>query len=533
MKLKRITALILAVLMLLALCACEATEPIDDYVDGQGAGKDLGTISAADDIFTVNCNKGYSFNPLVATNTNNQLVCNLVYENIVELDNNYNVLPNVATSWETTDGQNWVFHVDTERYFHDGSKMTAADIAYSVKCAVNSDRFRGRFSYVYGCSAADENTFVVYLGKPNMMFPMLLCIPIIKSGSYNDSYPQGTGPYTYTEDYSKLVAFEKYPGYGKLPVDTIYLSEYSGGVETISAFEDSLIDVVMNDPTAPTNLGYGTANEIRGFNTTNFHYVGFSSYSTIFSYDAMRLAMSYAFDRDYLKAQMGGFAEPTAIPVNPACPWYDKELNSQYTYNLDVCRNIFKTLGFDDFDQDGYYEMKSGDSYTEVNIRFLVCADSGTKVNVARKFAQDMDSMGIQVTLLEYTWKAYQEAIEAGNFDMFYAETRVNPDFDMSRIIASGGALNYGQWYSDKVDNAIAAYLQSDDENRAAACRDMCTTITGGGYIIPLCFEKHQMITHRGVIIGVKVNENNPLMNVANWQISFSGYNADGEKKTD
>ena len=520
-KYKRITALICLLAMLFCLCACEALEPVEENLKGQSAGKDLGVISAADDVFTVNCNKGYSFNPLISTNTNNQLVCNLVYENMLELDNSYNVLPNIITSWETEDGQRWTFHVETERYFHDGSKMTASDVAYSVYCASGSDRFKGRLNYIYSSSAIDETTFVVSLSKVNMMFPMLLCIPVIKSGSYGDTYPQGTGPYTYSDDMSCLVAFEKYPGYAKLPVDKIYLSEYKGGIETISAFEDSLIDVVMNDPTAPTNLGYGASNEIRAINTTNMHYIGFNVYSSIFQYETMRLAMNYVFDRDYLKSQLGGFAEATAIPVNPSCAWYSDDINSRYTYNLDVCRNIFKQLSFEDYDQDGYLEMKVGETVTEVNIRFLVCADSSIKVDMARRFADDMDSMGIQVTLMEYSWKEYNKALENGAFDMYYGETRINPDFDVSRLVATGGSLNMGGLCSDKVDSAISDYLHSTEENRAEACKTMCDTICGGGYLITLCFEKHQMITHRGVIVGVKACENNPMMNVANWTISF------------
>ena len=83
-----------------------------------------------------------------------------------------------------------------------------------------------------------------------------------------------------------------------MPLKTIYLKEYSGTDETISAFADSLIDIVLNDPSATTNIGFGSANDIRGFNTTNMHYIVFNSYSTDFSNDALRFAMNYAFDRD-------------------------------------------------------------------------------------------------------------------------------------------------------------------------------------------------------------------------------------------
>ncbi|MDO4816738.1 MAG: ABC transporter substrate-binding protein [Bacillota bacterium] len=522
MKYRRLTAIILILLMILPLCACDAFGPVDDYVDGKSAGKNLGQSAAADDVFTLNCNMGYSMNPLIATNTNNQLVCNLVYENMLELDNNYNVVPNIITSWETEDGQRWVFHVDTERYFHDGSKMTAYDLAYSLTCAVSSDRYKGRLNYVYGSSASDEHTLVVNLSKRNMMFPMLMCIPIIKNGSFNDSFPQGTGPYTYSKDYKSLVAFDKYPNYKNLPVDTVYLKEYSGGNDTIVAFEDSLIDVVMNDPTATTNLGYGSSNEIRGYNTMNLHYVGLNALSPVFNYEMMRLVVSYAFDRDYLKLQMGGYAAPTAIPINPSCSWYSESANKEYSYNLDICRNLLKNMSFKDYDQDGYLEMGLGEEeYMEVNIRFLVCSDSSIKANMARKFAQDMGDMGIQVTLLEYGWDEYNAAVKAGNYDMYYGETRINPDFDITKLIATGGSMNFGQWAVPEVDSAISAYLQSDDEGRKQACQDMCNTICGGGYFITLCFEKHQMITHRGVIVGVQVCENNPLMNVQNWTITF------------
>ena len=49
----------------------------------------------------------------------------------------------------------------------------------------------------------------------------------------------------------------------------------------------------------------------------------------------------------------------------------------------------------------------------------------------------------------------------------------------------------------------------------------MCAYIINKAYLVPLCFEKHQMITHRGVIEGIKVNENNPFYNIQNWTVTF------------
>ena len=67
-RMKRFIALLLALLSVLSLAACgTADDNKDDYVKGTSAGKELGQTVAADDIFTLNCNKGYSMNPLIAT----------------------------------------------------------------------------------------------------------------------------------------------------------------------------------------------------------------------------------------------------------------------------------------------------------------------------------------------------------------------------------------------------------------------------------------------------------------------------------
>lgn len=521
-KLKKLAALLCAAAITLSLSACGGKTA--DEIKGHSAGKELKQTTAADDVFTLNYNSEYSMNPMVATNTSNQVVCNLVYENMVEVDNNFNVIPNVITSWTTEDGKLWTFTVAEDRYFHDGSKLTAEDVAYSLQSAANSDRYRGRLYYINGCSANDEKSFNVSLAKANMMFPVLLTIPVIKNGSFGNEFPQGSGPYALTRNHTKLQAYKKYYSYETLPLKTIYLAEYTTVDTVIAAFEDSLIDVVMNDPSAPTNLGYGAKNEIRSINTTNLHYIGFNMYSRIFSNDAMRNIVNIAIDREAVaKEQFGGYALATTQVISPDSDNYSDAVNKQNKYNLDKVGGVLKNLGLKDYDGDGILDMKTGDDeFVPVEINFVLCPSSSIKVNVARQFKNDMEKLGIKVNLSELSWSAYKKAIEKGNFDMYYGEVRLNSDFDPSRLVGSGGKLNYGGVSDLKLDEYIAAYLAANDEERFTAAENMSAYLANKAYIVPICFEKHQMITHRGLIDGIKVNENNPLYNFQNWKISFA-----------
>lgn len=525
-RFRRTISMLCAVLMLISCTACDdesVQNGDDDYISGTSAGKDLSQTAAADSVFSLNYSSTHSLNPLMATNTNNQLVCSLVYENMLELDNNFELQYGVITDCVTTDGgKTWRFKVEAGRKFHDGSDVTAQDVAYSLQCARNSDRFRSRLSYVVSSVAVDDETVVVGLTKQNMMFPMLLTIPVIKNGSNSETYPIGSGPYTYSEDHLSLKASEYYPSYRALPMSVVYLKEYKGIDDTLIAFQDSYIDIVVNDPTATTNLGYGSANEIRAFNTTNLHYVAFNTSSGIFVYDAMRFAMNYAFDREYLVEQMGGYGVATPFVVNPAVSWYSKTAAKEFDYDLNTVRTVFTNLGLQDYDSDGYLELRSGSSLIRTDIKFVVCNASSIKVNMARRFASDMAGLGIKVTVSELPWDEYTEAISAGDYDMYYAEVRMNSDGDPSKLILTNGMLNYANVSDATVDEAIATYLQSDEAGREDACVNMCNIIATTAYIVPLCYEKHQFISHRGVIEGVKACENNPCYDVKNWSVKLT-----------
>ena len=243
-KRKRIPALVLALVMLAALPACgrNSQNPADQIPESSG-GREVERANVSDHVFTLNVNNQYSKNPLVATSHSNQLVCDLVYENMVELDDNFQVIPNIIVEWEASDDyKNWVLTIAEEGHtFHDGTPVTPRDVSYSLGLSINSDRFRGRFASFKGASPG-EGVVNVTLGIGDAAFIKLLNLPVIKYGTYGEdreygNTPIGSGPYTYNENGTALVASEYFEGYRKLPVDTVYLKEYTTADAIISALK--------------------------------------------------------------------------------------------------------------------------------------------------------------------------------------------------------------------------------------------------------------------------------------------------------
>lgn len=534
--------LLLAAVMLLSLAGCAGTKINWNEVPDSTGGRDVQRAVGLDKVFSLNSNPRYSFNPMVATNRANQLICDLVYENMVELNNNFEVIPNVILDWKCNDdGTLWTFTIDPERKFSDGDPVTPSDLCYSMGMCINADRFKGRFSSYQGASPMGEDQFQVTLGIGDTQLIKLMNLPIIKRGTYDTKdgvRPIGSGPYCYNEDNTELVANEYYPSYRTLPVKTIYIKEYTNAADTIAAYEDSYLDVVVNDPSSYSSLGYASTNEIHTFATTNMHYVAFNEESMLGRYSYFRVAMQYAFDRAYLEELLDGNAVATPVPMYPTCKDYPQQLASVLEFNLDTCKRVLEGAGVQDYDEDGMLEFMSG-SPQEINLNFVICADSAAKSGVANKFKEDMASIGLQVTVHELTWDNYKKALEEGvvqvgnkelTMDMYYGEVQLRANFDLTELLQTRDEekngrtnINFTRSNDASIEGWINQYLQANDASRTSAYYQLAEYITRSvGSLVTIGFERQQIITHRGVCKGIDANAGNPLYNFANWTIDLS-----------
>ena len=139
-KMKKIWAALLAAAMLLGLSACsgESDGSDENIIPESSGGKEISRSAAADKVFSLNSNSNYSFNPLIATNHANQLICDLVYEDMVVLDNNFELVEGagvIVSGTPNEDGTVWEFKIEPGHTFHDGSPVTARDLSYSLGAA--------------------------------------------------------------------------------------------------------------------------------------------------------------------------------------------------------------------------------------------------------------------------------------------------------------------------------------------------------------------------------------------------------------
>ncbi len=477
---------------------------------------------AGDKIFSLNYSSKHGINPLNSLNKVNQTVASIVYEGLFTLDENFGFSPLLCEDWWTNDGLYFTFKLREGVTFHDGTGLSASDVVYSINQAKGTAAYGSRFTTMSGISAADSRTFSISISKVNMLFPALLDVPIIKSGTVGEKNPVGTGPYALSskEDYMYLTAHKGWRAYDKLSVKEIYLQEYDAD-SMISAFEGGYLDLVCTDPTDVSSVNLGGNCETHYFDTTYLQYLGFNMNGGFLSMPEARLAVSRAIDRSYIASAIMSYSAKEAYFPTLREKDVLSKLAAKNSFSEGAAKGILISAGISDYNNDGWLEYKSGGVPIVFTVKFIANKDNPVKLAAAKSIAEALKKLGINVDFQALAWNDYVAALEKGDFDMYYAEVKLKADFDLSEILVSGGSLNYGGIKDEGYRALIDAYYAATDELRPSAAEALYSDIASTNPIVPVVFRSQAMVTMRGVVTGASPTQSSVFRKIEDWKIDL------------
>lgn len=159
MKLRKTIALGMAVAMTLS-CAATASAAVKD------ANQDPANTEATDEALRIAlASEPSTLWPAGSGKTENeaQIISSCLMDTLVAKDNaTGEVIPNLASEWEWTDGTHCKFTLRDDVTMSDGSALVAEDVAYTVNdiwVALNAANDTGRF--IKGATAEDEQTVTI------------------------------------------------------------------------------------------------------------------------------------------------------------------------------------------------------------------------------------------------------------------------------------------------------------------------------------------------------------------------------------
>ena len=245
-----------------------------------------------------------NFDPRIGTDEVSQKVYQLVYDNLLDLDDQLRVGPGLATHWEQPDELTYVLHLRHGVRFHDGHELSAADVVHTFGTLIDPNFVsarRGAYAALARVEAVDRYTAKFTLRELSGSFLIQLVLPVIPAGAGAElrGRPVGTGPYAFrsfqVDDRLDLVAFSDY--YGGAPKNAgvvlkIVPDEIMRGLE----LKKGTVDVVVNDISPDTVEAFRDvgAMQVAASPGTDYAYLGLNLRDPALSDKRVRQAIGYA-----------------------------------------------------------------------------------------------------------------------------------------------------------------------------------------------------------------------------------------------
>lgn len=409
-------------------------------------------------------------------------------ETLVVLDALGDAQPALATQWEQLDGTSWKFSIRQGVTFHDGTKLSAAEVAASITAAANASPKPRILDGVELTTHAEGNDAVVIrTATPDPLLPQRLSSPQLaifaaaayKEGGVVDPVNAGTGPYRLVSvngtSSAKLDRFDEYWGdtAEAAGVDVQFVPD---GTARAAALRTGNADIVEAIPVGQVaQVDPDLVHEVP-MPRTNTLYL--NTASGPFADPAVRAAARTAIDAGTIVDRVyEGRADKAAGLLGPALPW-----------------------AADQRDSAAYVEALAGRvAATAVKgtpIRLGTFTDRAELPEVAVQLEQQLEAAGFTVEQDVREYQHIEADALAGAFDAFILSRATvldsgDPVAYLYSDFSCAGSFNISQFCDPVVDAALAkaAAIPAGPERRAAIAAAEALVLASDA-AIPLLHER-------------------------------------------
>ncbi len=426
--------------------------------------------AAKDTLVVVNNIDSGSLDPISTRDIAASTICTHIYDNLVKLDTQNNLLPGLAESWEENTPTEVTFRLRKNAVFHNGEKFTADDVKYSMDRSMKEGLTARLYTYnIESVEVRDDYTVVFRLKNPDKDFLAKLsstpfCIVNRKAvEELGDTYPMnpvGTGPFKMRSwakgDRITLERNEEY--WGKKPafktlIHRVVPETSSRLVELESGAADISLYIGRNDI---RRIEENPALKLERHLLFACTFIGMNAQKPPFDNPKVREAIWNALDIEAMyKAVVGGTGE-LSDGILPSTIQYATPYRKKHEHNPERAIQLLKEAGIKD--------------RLKVEIWMNENKDRMDLMTIAQSF---LSEVGIDAELKVLEMGTYASAMQRKEHDIFIygrsfplplADTFLTSSFASSSI----GGMNYCCFSDPEVDRLLEeARVEQDSAKRA------------------------------------------------------------------
>lgn len=376
-----------------------------------------------------------NLDPRVGSDEASQRVHQLLYASLVRLDDQLQVVPELAERLEARDATTFVAHLRRGLRFHDGSVLDAEDVAWTFRSFLDASFLsprKGAYAQLAAVDIEDAHTVVFRLKEPFASFPVNLVMGIVPSGTPAGAPARvGAGPYRFVRMQSDdRVELAPNPDYFEGPprnagvVLRVIPDDTMRGLE----LRTGAIDLVINDiaPDIVRTLQHEDRMQVVTAPGLDYAYVGLNMRDPLLADVRVRRALGLAVDSAAIIEHLRrGLAVP-ATGIIPPMSWAHASDLQPTPHDPALAGRLLDEAGYPDPDGAGPLPR----------LRLTLKTSTAEFVRLqAAVIQQDLARIGVAVDVRTHEFATLYADVLKGRFQMFTLQWVGVTDPDMLRRV--------------------------------------------------------------------------------------------------
>ncbi|MEV4164413.1 ABC transporter substrate-binding protein [Nonomuraea dietziae] len=380
-------------------------------------------------------------------NESDYLIISLLYDTLTAPGATVNTAPRLAASWKADqDVTTWRFTLAKGATFHDGSPVTAEDVAWSLRRLRETPAGAARLPGVKADNIkADGDSVVLTSDYPNADLPLMLRLTtfVMKKGTEEVAGAPGSGPFKldwYRDGNARLVRNDTWHG-GKPYLDAIEVKIFESPQAMANALLGGQIDVASNVGAVAARVAASRQDVqvLRRPDDMAMPIVMRTTEGSPYADPRVREALRLAVDREAMVKQvLSGYGKVANDVLGTGDPAFAKDL-PQRARDLARARQLLQEAGFD---LSKTYELRTTEDISGL-------AES------AALFATQVREVGVQIKVVKEDSGAFWDKTWLkGDLYTTYWGTNDSVIFFASKLLLTGAGQNESAWSDAEFDQA-------------------------------------------------------------------------------
>lgn len=425
-----------------------------------------------------------TLDPRFATDAVAAKLCRLLYVSLVDFDANFRAVPALA-EWQVLAPTHYRFHLRGSARFHDGSAVTAADVAATYRAILDPTRaspHRGSLAHVTRMEVIDATTIDFHLRRADPLFPGLLVIGILRATDADratlGNQPIGSGPFKLAASITPLrvplqrVADGQRVDFLVVPNETTRALKLARGELDLAqgGFAPELTAWLAQHPQLSVATCAGTV----------FSYLGFNLRAGPTVDRRIRRAIALGIDRESLVHAVFRDQARRANAILVPEHWAGNPHLRGLPFAPAAARALLRAAGYSRAHPLRLHYKASNDYFRR---------------RIATILQAQLREVGIELAIQTYDWGTFYGDIKQGRFEVYGLSWVGLQQPDIFRYAFHSSALppagaNRGHYSSPLVDRLIEqAEVAPDEHSRAGFYRQIQAQLLEDLPYVPLWYE--------------------------------------------